>query len=201
MTLAVWRHPRPEGVLGRCIGQTDVPVCRRKARRLAHRIRQWQRRHGGPRVVFTSDLRRCALVGRQLKAWGWRHRIDPALREMFFGDWEGRRWSDIARAEVDAWVADFLHHAPGGGESLSQVLARAAAWRPEIDGACVVAHAGWMQACAWLALPADARPPLRAELWPRAPAYGALTVWPSAGPLASAASSPSASPLPSPPPP
>ena len=31
----LWRHPRPTGHEGRCIGRTDVPVDPRKARRLA----------------------------------------------------------------------------------------------------------------------------------------------------------------------
>ena len=40
MTLSVWRHPQPVGAAGRCIGHTDLPVDARKAKRLAHRIRQ-----------------------------------------------------------------------------------------------------------------------------------------------------------------
>ena len=44
MTLWAWRHPRPHGVAGRCIGHTDVAVDPRKAKRLAHRIRQHVRR-------------------------------------------------------------------------------------------------------------------------------------------------------------
>ena len=74
-----WRHPRPRGVAGRCIGRTDVAVDPRKARRLARRIHREALRevaHGqaapgliapgliapgqaAPRVVCCSPLRRC----------------------------------------------------------------------------------------------------------------------------------------------
>jgi alpha-ribazole phosphatase len=180
-----WRHPRPQGFQGRCIGRTDLPIDRRKAKRLAHRIRQAARRHGWPRVVHTSPLRRCADVGRWLRRWGWRHHVDGALLEMDFGRWDGQPWSAIARAEVDAWVADFAGHAPGGGESLRDMLNRVAVWpqagreaplaregdaAPRPEPRLLVAHAGWMLARQWL-LAHDA-PPGSAADWPRAPAYG-----------------------------
>lgn len=152
--LWLWRHPRPEGAAGRCIGQTDLPVHRRRAKRLAHRIRAAARRHGLPREVWTSPLRRCADVGRWLARWGWRHRIDARLMELNFGAWDGRPWSAIAWAEVQAWEADFSGHAPGDGESLAAMAQRVAQWVIEPGSAALhdpppprllVAHAGVMQ--------------------------------------------------------
>ena len=118
--LWVWRHPRAEGAAGRCIGWTDLPVDPRRAKRLAHRIRQAARRHGLPRRVLTSPLQRCAAVGRWLKRWGWAHERDPALREMHFGHWDGLRWEQIGQAELDAWCSAFARHRPGGGEHLQR---------------------------------------------------------------------------------
>ncbi|MFN3887486.1 MAG: histidine phosphatase family protein [Aquabacterium sp.] len=186
-----WRHPQPMGAAGRCIGRTDLPVDRRKARRLAHRIRQAARRHGWPRVVHTSSLQRCALVGRQLRRWGWQHVVDDDLIEASFGAWDGRPWAQIPWGEVDAWCADFAGHAPGGGECLRDVMARVAAW-PEAEASptglpapprLVVAHAGWMLARRWLLTHPDL--PARAADWPRPPAYG--TCW-SLGPSLAASS-------------
>ncbi|MDO9238010.1 MAG: histidine phosphatase family protein [Aquabacterium sp.] len=176
-TCCAWRHPKPKGANGRCIGRTDLCVDRRKAKRLAHRIRQAARRHNWPRVIYTSPLRRCADVGRQLKRWGWRHHMDVALSEMDFGIWDGQPWSAINTAQVDAWVADFMDCAPGGGEDLRALFQRVAAWRAACQqeaGAdaprLLVAHAGWMLAHQWLctqtALPTDA------AQWPVAPGYG-----------------------------
>ena len=166
-----WRHPRPTGIDGHCIGRTDVAVDPRRARRLARRIERTARQHGLPHVVWTSPLRRCADVGRWLKRRGWTHHIDSALLEMDFGVWEGLPWSVIPEAEVEAWNRDFAHHAPGGGESLVDVLARAAGWQAP-DLAIVVAHSGWMRARRWLESAREA-PDLAAQ-FPSSPAYGAL---------------------------
>jgi alpha-ribazole phosphatase len=178
-----WRHPLPVGAVGRCIGQTDLPVDRRKAKRLAHRIRHAARRHGWPRVIYTSPLRRCADVGRCLRRWGWRHHIDAALLEMDFGAWDGQPWSAISHNEVDAWCADFTGYAPGGGESLNAVFARVQRWVEQapsvvpsaLDGQVaprlIVAHAGWMLTRQWQLT--HSAPPASAAHWPRPPAYGA----------------------------
>lgn len=170
-----WRHPRPRDVAGRCIGRTDVAVDPRKARRLARRIhrealRDTAQAQPTPRVVCCSPLRRCRDVARHLRRLGWRVVVDAALLEADFGHWDGRAWADIPRHEVDAWVADFADHAPGGGESLRQVLARAAAWVPPEPGATVVAHAGWMLARQWWRLHGAAAIPSAGQ-WPSAPPY------------------------------
>lgn len=168
-----WRHPRPDNAHGRCIGRTDLSVDPRRAKRLARRIQKAARREGLPRIVHTSPLQRCADVGRRLRRWGWLHRIDAGLVEMDFGCWEGLPWCDISKAEVDVWCKRFALHAPGGGESIEQLLARAREWQPAFKGICVVvAHAGWMLARRWSA-DADSLPAQAAE-WPPAPRYGAM---------------------------
>jgi len=166
------RHPRAQGAAGRCIGRTDLSVDPRKAKRVAHRVRALQRRESLPRVVWTSPLQRAAAVGRVLRDWGWQHRIDPRLSELDFGRWDGRCCRDIEPAEVDAWVADFADHAPGGGESLVALLARLRRFLDEHghEPLLVVTHAGVMQAAAWLheaTLPA-------ARAWPPPPRHGAV---------------------------
>ncbi len=172
-----WRHPRPRGHQGRCIGRFDLRLDPRKARRLARRIHRHARLHSAPLVVCTSPLRRCRDVGRHLRRLGWRHHVDPLLLEADFGAWEGLAWREIPRAAVDAWVADFLDHAPGGGESLRQVLERASRWQAPVAGATVVAHAGWMLARRWLAQHGLGQPPQSASQWPAAPAYAQAWSW------------------------
>jgi alpha-ribazole phosphatase len=176
MELAVyaWRHPRPRGVAGRCIGRTDVAVDPRKARRLARRIHREALRAALPRVVCCSPLRRCRDVARHLHRLGWRVWVDAALLEADFGRWDGLPWGAIAREEVDAWVADFADHAPGGGESLRQVLDRAAAWTPPLPQATVVAHAGWMLARRWVQQHGPEHMPTAAD-WPAATPYASVS--------------------------
>ena len=172
--ISVWRHPKPRGVAGRCIGRTDVPIDPRKAKNLAHRIRTWARRQGAPRVVITSSLQRGVDVGRCLAGWGWKHRVDTRLNEVDFGEWDGKRWEQIGALAVEAWCLDFAHHAPGGGESVSALLLRCRQfideWSP--TGALVVGHAGWISAARWLQDAADEVP--TAALWPRAVGYGEM---------------------------
>ena len=175
LAFAVWRHPKPAHVQGRCIGRTDVRVDRRKAKRLAHRIRAWARRNGAARVVITSDLQRAASVGRCLARWGWQHRIDTRLRELDFGDWDGKTWARIGADPVGAWCEDFAVHPPGGGEPVSALLARCAAFLDEPQGRpphCVVAHAGWISAAQWLQR-GELRAPTALE-WPAAVGYASL---------------------------
>ena len=169
--LSLWRHARPSGVEGRCIGRTDARVDRRKSKRLAHRIRAWARRQGAPRVAVTSPLRRAADTGRWLARWGWQHRLDARLLELDFGAWDGCDWAAIPREAIDAWCADFAHHAPGGGEPVAALLARCAGFLADAHGACIVGHAGWISAALWLERSGGAPP--EAGAWPGAVGYGA----------------------------
>lgn len=170
MPLWVWRHPRPESATGRCIGSgSNLPVHWRRSKRLARRIQAHARRHRLPHRVRSSPLARAADVGRWLRRWGWRHEIDAKLLELNFGTWDGRRWSEIAHAEVAAWTQDFLHHAPGGGESLAAMMHRCKGWQAD-DCRLLISHGGWMLARRWLQTRAD-EPPTAAR-WPRPPRYG-----------------------------
>ncbi|MBY0237371.1 MAG: histidine phosphatase family protein [Burkholderiaceae bacterium] len=166
----VWRHPKPEGAAGLCVGaRSDLPVHWRRAKRLARRIQALARRERLPHQVITSPLQRCASVGAWLRRWGWQHHRDPALLELDFGAWDGLAWAQISQAEVDAWVNNFSAHAPGGGESLAHMLQRVQAW-PLPAGALIVSHGGWMLARQWLSEHGDVLP--QAATWPRAPGYG-----------------------------
>ncbi len=167
----VWRHPKPHGAAGRCIGRTDVPLDPRRAKRLAHRIRAHARRHGLAREVWTSPLARCRSVGRCLRAFGFVHRIDADLCELDFGTWDGRAWQEVDARDLAAWTDDFLQHRPGGGESLQDLLARVRRFQSARRAVLVVGHAGWINAALWLQEHATATP--TAQAWPLAPRYGA----------------------------
>jgi alpha-ribazole phosphatase len=152
LILTVWRHPKPHHVAGRCIGQTNVPVDHRRAKRLAHQIRAHARTNGAPKIVVTSPLQRCAQVGRWLARWGWQHQIEPLLIEINFGEWDGKMWHQIEKITIDNWCANFADHHPGGGESVVDLMARCQRFI-EQHGAYahhVVGHAGWINAAIWL---------------------------------------------------
>ena len=168
--LHAWRHARADAAAGRCIGRTELRVDPRRAKRLAHRIRAFARRERLPRSVVTSPQARCRAVGRWLARWGWRHRVDAALRELDFGRWDGQPWHAVPRHEFDAWCADFAQHAPGGGEPVAALLQRVRGFDPG-EARIVVTHGGWLSAALWLRRGAGAAP--RSEDWPAAPPHGA----------------------------
>jgi alpha-ribazole phosphatase len=169
-TLHAWRHAPARGAAGRCIGRTDLAIDPRRAKRLAHRIRAFARRHGLPRLVLTSPLRRCRATGRWLARWGWQHRIDPLLAEIDFGRWDGGLWVDVPRGEFDAWCADFAHARPAGdGEPVSALLRRVRAFDPG-SARVLVTHGGWLSAARWLEQ--AGQPPQRADQWPATPRHG-----------------------------
>ncbi len=180
-TLWLVRHAPVELAQGLCYGAMDVAALgadtQAAAMALATTLPQ-----GGARALrlWHSPLRRCAALAQALAAQRPDLHLQPdaRLREMDFGAWEGQPWSQLPRAALDQWSADFADYAPGGGEPLRAMLARvgqalhdtAAALAAEGAAHGVwVTHAGVMRAVQWLQQPASAtRPPTAAE-WPQAP--------------------------------
>ncbi|WP_299134693.1 histidine phosphatase family protein [uncultured Amaricoccus sp.] len=75
--------------------------------------------------VVTSPLGRCRrLAERVAAARSLPLAEDARLIEFDFGAWEGRRWTDLPRNELDAWAADFRNARPHGGESVAMLAAR-----------------------------------------------------------------------------
>lgn len=161
MELILVRHPRPAAAEGICYGRSDLPVDPDELARVHAALRDQGLPGDAP--VFSSPLRRCAALAGLLSPAVL---YDADLAEMDFGDWEGRSWNDIPRAQVDAWAADLLHDRPGGGESVLDVARRVAAALARIHRhgsarAIVVCHAGTMRLAATLA---DGTPPEQAAL-------------------------------------
>jgi alpha-ribazole phosphatase len=101
--------------------------------------------------VITSDLARAVDSAHILAAaWHLSIDVDPRLRELNFGDWEGRAWDALERedgARLSAWMQDWVHVAPPGGESFEALAVRAIACGTDLsDGTLVVAHAGSIRA-------------------------------------------------------
>ncbi|MCS7101722.1 MAG: histidine phosphatase family protein [Burkholderiaceae bacterium] len=172
--LHLWRHPRIAGADGLCLGALDWPVDARRARHLARHIAAQARALRLPPAIATSPLLRCRAVAAHLHALKWRVTVDARLTELNFGRWQGKPWREVPAAEIAAWEADFLHHRPGGGESLAQLRARLAAYVQDVAQGVrpvlAITHAGCIAALATLCQPLPT-----ASAWPRAPACGSYT--------------------------
>lgn len=134
---------------GRALGQSDPPLSEygvQQAERLAGRLRDV-----GFDAVYASDLTRSRYTAR-LALPAADIRLEPRLREISFGVWEGKTWADLAgddRRALERFRRDpYREHAPGG-ESYEDVRERVAAWLDELPESGRVAaftHGGVVRA-------------------------------------------------------
>ncbi|KRB26864.1 histidine phosphatase family protein [Acidovorax sp. Root70] len=174
------RHAAPLVAPGTCYGALDVRADTQATRAAAERLSTAL--PPGVRVAH-STLQRCELLAHDLQALrpDLTFTPDARLREMDFGRWEGKTWDAIGKSAIDAWVAGFATHAPGGGESLAHMLHRVAAalqtareWRTDQGAKDMVwiTHAGVARCVAWLQERGESALP-RSEDWPvAAPGWG-----------------------------
>lgn len=144
MRVHLVRHFAPEVAPGVCYGSADLAVSDEVHARMLPSV---QAALPSKLPVYSSPLQRCLRLARALAS---DVRVDQRLAELDFGAWELRRWSDIARAEVDAWAADVAHYRPGGADSVAAMALRVHAFYEQLmrstEPECVVVcHAGTMR--------------------------------------------------------
>ncbi len=109
-----------EGCRGRYIGRTDVPLSEDGERQAAALAGELSRMNGAH--LLCSPLLRARQTAELALGAVDACDIDPDLREIDFGSWEGRRFAEIAAADpdaVDRWAALDGDFSFPGGESLS----------------------------------------------------------------------------------
>jgi alpha-ribazole phosphatase len=146
MLVHLLRHGETEGG-ARHWGGTDVALSARgwQQMRAAVAGRSWD-------LIVSSPLRRCAAFAETLaRDLGVRCRCDADLREMSFGEWEGRSAAELMQTDAERlrlFWADPGVHIPPGGESLAQLHSRVmAAWQrivrtPQDGRVLIVTHSG-----------------------------------------------------------
>lgn len=151
MILHLIRHPTPLVEPGICYGRLDLGTAEAPA--VAAGLRA-SLPPGLP--VWSSPLRRCRELAGLLHPAPV---LDARLVEMDFGDWEGRAWDSIPRAELDAWAADVAGYAPPGGESPLTLQRRALDFVAglAVPEAVIVTHAGVIRTLLahWQGLPPE----------------------------------------------
>lgn len=186
------RHTAPQVQAGVCYGRSDLPVTQVEVQALAQQLVACWGTQDIPTLVCSSTLQRCERLASILRGLGASLKVilDPRLQEMDFGDWEGRAWSALPLAELQAWTDHFAHHPCGGGESVAQFMARVAqaradSWAQAQVLGCRrlvwVTHAGVIRALSlWRQ---GVHCPNRADQWPTdAPAWGRWWCWTSVRP-------------------
>jgi len=130
------------------VGRLDVPIVGTHAAAAEAALHALGAR-ARPTVVWSSPLSRCGDTARAL-ATRLRvpHALDERLLEISYGEWEGRRWDDLPSDATAAWMRDWEHHGPPGGESAQAVGRRVAEWLAALPGTpqLLIAHAGVVRA-------------------------------------------------------
>jgi alpha-ribazole phosphatase len=131
-------------------GQTDVPLTEKGIEQYHHLTARLKDRQ--VTACYCSDLSRCVRGADIICApMGIRPAIRPELRELCFGDWEGKTWSELAEIYPDEWRArldDFVNYRVPGGENLVDLGNRAIPAVEEIvekhrdEEVLIVAHGG-----------------------------------------------------------
>lgn len=136
------RHPKPDIAPGTCYGDMDMPPVTEHLHKVIDYVSNKLPLHN--LKAFSSPLQRARLVAEGLDI---EHDIIPAIAEMGFGDWEGTRWDDLPRDELDAWQQDFMHYQAHGGESVANFFKRVQGFieqtlLPSQEDAVLFTHAG-----------------------------------------------------------
>ncbi len=118
MEIYLVRHTTPKIEKGICYGQADLEVTS-SFRSEFERLQPHLPTSGI--VVYSSPLQRCHKLASQLSV---APSLDDRLKEMSFGEWELKSWSEIPRVALNEWMEDFVDQRPPGGESFQDLKDR-----------------------------------------------------------------------------
>jgi alpha-ribazole phosphatase len=105
-------------------------------------------------VLISSPLSRCTQLATALSThFSTTFETDNRLKEMNFGDWEGKKWADIEPETLNKWMMNYVEIAPPNGETYQQLADRCADFLTEktknLDPSVslfIVAHGGTIRA-------------------------------------------------------
>lgn len=125
MEVYLIRHTTPQVEKGLIYGHLDVPLTASFEQESQVVLKQL------PAVidaVYSSPSLRCTLLAKSISAsyqsTSTYYQENIALRELNFGDWEGKTWDTINRGESDQWMDDFVNLSPPNGETMLQMEQR-----------------------------------------------------------------------------
>jgi len=114
---------------GICYGHYDVPLADTFAAEAAALKAKLLPAPAGGFRVYSSPAARCLALAAEFAT---DITADERLREMNFGTWENRLWTDLPRTETEPWMADYVTLAPPQGETFGAVQERAATFLHEL---------------------------------------------------------------------
>lgn len=125
MALVLVRHLPVTLEKGICYGRSDPTLSAESQAQLPGFTKRLIAEHGPFDTVFTSPRQRCRWMADAISG---ESTVEPALAEVDFGRWEGKRWSEIPKQDLEDWTKNVLTYSPGGGESLLAMAKRFTPW-------------------------------------------------------------------------
>jgi alpha-ribazole phosphatase len=151
MKITLVRHIKTVAPEGMCYGQTDVelpPGFELQHAKIADRLQ-----HHRFDVIWSSPLKRCALLAQAIAGKEQEIKYDNRLKELHFGEWEQKMWNDIETLpEAIPFFKDYINTPPPGGESFQSLIERIASFLEEIkqnetfQHLLIVTHGGCIRA-------------------------------------------------------
>lgn len=142
MDIYLIRHTTPDVEYGTCYGFADLDLAHTFP---AEAARVKELLPNKTFSVYASPLQRCSKLATYLFGEGFRK--DDRLREVNFGDWEMRTWTDIAITTPKTWMEDYRYDPMPNGESYAQLYERSVKAFEEIlqnmqQDTAIVTHGG-----------------------------------------------------------
>lgn len=154
MPIYVVRHA-PAQVSGVCYGQSDVPVAPLADEAAKIVLAGLESLDARAMPTFTTIVTSPTARARSLaeaiarELGGMALHVEPRIRELDFGRWEGRRWTDLEKEDgpaFSAWMNAWQEARVPGGEGAPDLVSRVRAVLSELSetGAShlLVTHAG-----------------------------------------------------------
>lgn len=96
-------------------------------------------------LIISSPSQRCQLLAEHFQQ---DFTTDERIKEMNFGDWELKKWTDIPEEEINPWYKDFIRVKATNGENLLEMQSRVSEFWNELiskentNKVLIVTHAG-----------------------------------------------------------
>lgn len=159
MEIYLIRHTIPKIEKGVCYGFSDLELAdsyNEELQTLSEKMLQLLHKKKSKNkelLIYTSPLQRCSILAKDLKTAlkDYFHSIiktDKNLKEMNFGDWELKKWSDIKEKELKKWTDNFVTAFTPKGESFENLHERVTHfWQTNIKSekgkiAFIICHGG-----------------------------------------------------------
>ena len=118
MEIFVIRHTEVYNPENLCYGNFDIPLMKNyknKSKKIFDNLPKDLDK------IYTSPSKRCTDL---IKSMNLKFSEITELRELDFGDWEGKKWDEINQIDLNIWMLDFINNSPKNGEKMIDLYNR-----------------------------------------------------------------------------